>query len=173
MKPESNPPSQVSFLTPEDAGLVHFLRHLVAEASRLYEVPPAQALRDAPQIRSVTDAYECLRREMESFPQEQFRTLNLNTKNRVISSTLIYQGTLDTTFIRVVEVFRPAILANAAAIIMAHNHPSGDPTPSPEDAALTRELVQAGTLLGVDVMDHIIIGKDSFVSLREKRIGFK
>ena len=74
--------------------------------------------------------------------------------------------------IRVAELFRIGIRENAASIIVAHNHPSGDPAPSPEDVAITRKMVEAGELLGIEVLDHIIIGRNSFVSLKERQVGF-
>lgn len=172
MKREREHSHQLSFLSPEDAALVHLLRRFMAEASRIYEVKTGMPLPDAMQIVHPRDAYEFLRVEMENLEQEQLRTIQLNTKHRVISSRLIYQGTLDSTTIRVAEVFRPAIIDNASCIIVCHNHPSGDPTPSPEDAALNRELVKAGALLDVEVVDHIVIGKGRFCSLKERNLGF-
>lgn len=164
--------SQLSFLPPEDAALVNMLRRFMAEASRIYEVKTGTPLPDALQITSPRDAYEFFRVEMEDLDQEQFRTLHLNTRRRIISSSLIYQGTINETYIRIGEVFRPAILDNAASIIVCHNHPSGDPTPSPEDAALTREMVKVGRILDIEVDDHIVIGKGKFVSLKERGLGF-
>ncbi len=165
-------PDQISFLSPTDAIMVHLLRRFIAEASRLYEVKTGRALSDALEIRGPKDAYEFLRLEMETLDQEQLRTINLNTKNRIISSPLIYQGTVNSTTVRIAEVFRPAILDNATAIIVCHNHPSGSPEPSPEDVALTHDLQKAGKLLGVDVLDHIVIGQGSFVSLKDKGVTF-
>lgn len=169
---ESENPHQISFLKPDDAYMMHLMRSFLAEASKIYEVRAHQRLEDALQITTPADAYEFLRLEMEDLEQEQMRTLNLNTKNRILSAPMIYQGSVHTTVIRIGEIFRPAILDNASGLIIAHNHPSGDPTPSPEDAALTREIVKAGELLGIDVQDHIVIGKGKFVSLRETGLGF-
>jgi DNA repair protein RadC len=85
----------------------------------------------------------------------------------------IYVGNVNSAVVRAAEVFRPAIRDNAPSIIVAHNHPSGDPTPSPEDIAITRELVAAGKLLGIELLDHIVIGNGSrYISLNEKRLGF-
>ncbi len=163
---------QISFLKPDDAAMVHMMRRFLAEAGRIYETRTGQPLEDALTIKSPQDAYEFLRLEMEHLEQEQLRTINLNTRNRIISAPMIYQGSLNTAVIRIGEVFRPALIDNAAAIIVAHNHPSSDPTPSPEDVRVTSDLVQAGKLLGVDVLDHIIIGYDRFVSLKERGLGF-
>jgi len=105
----------------------------MAEASRIYEVRTGMPITEALQIVHPRDAYEFFRTEMENLPQEQMRTIQLNNKNRVISSTLVYQGNINSTIIRIAEVFREAIIDSAASIILCHNHPSGDPTPSPED----------------------------------------
>lgn len=173
MKGERDNPQQISFLAPEDAFMIHMMRRFLAEASRIYETRTQQRLEEALQIRTPKDAFEFLRVEMEGLEQEQLRTINLNTKQRILSSPMIYQGSVHTTVVRIAEIFRPAIIDNASGLIIAHNHPSGDATPSPEDAALTREIVNAGDLLGIDVVDHIVIGEGRFVSLRERGLGFR
>ena len=104
---------------------------------------------------------------LEDQPSEVFAILCLSTKDRVIGYHEVSRGTLDTTLVHPREVFKAAILANAAAIILTHNHPSGDPTPSADDVALTQRLVEAGRLLGVDVLDHIVIGDGAWVSFVE------
>lgn len=125
-----------------------------------------------PQITSPLDAANLLMLEMGSLEQENLRTLLLDTKNRVLASPTIYIGNVNSSIIRVSEVFREAIRENATAMIVAHNHPSGDPTPSPEDVSVTRSIVEAGSLLGIDVLDHIVIGHQRFVSLKERGLGF-
>ena len=100
-------------------------------------------------------------------PSEVFAILCLSTKRRVIAFHEVSRGTLDSTLVAPREVFKAAILANAAAIILAHVHPSGDPAPSPDDLHLTRQLTAAGTLLGIEVLDHIIVGDGRYVSFRE------
>src|SRR5438270_9334620 len=97
--------------------------------------------------------------DMSSLIQEQMRTLCLDTKNRVQKNHLVYQGSLNVSLIRVGEVFQEPLRLNSAAILLAHNHPSGDPTPSPEDVLVTREIGSAGKLLDIDVLDHLVIGK--------------
>lgn len=171
-KGERDNPYQMSFLTPDGARLLQMMRAFLSEASYLYELRTGVRIEDAPQIRNPSDAYEFLRIEMEDLEQEQLRALTLNTKNRIISAPMIYQGSVHTTVVRMAEIFRPAILDNATGILIAHNHPSGDPTPSPEDAALTREIVKAGQLLDIDVADHLVIGRGRFVSLKERGLGF-
>ncbi len=110
--------------------------------------------------------------EMGQLQQEVMRTVLLNTKNRVIASPVIYQGSLNTAVVRVGELFRAAIKHNCLSLIVVHNHPSGDPTPSPEDVAVTREIVAAGKLLDIAVLDHLVIGHQCFVSLKERGLGF-
>lgn len=172
MRKEREHPSQLSFLAPDDAALINLMRRFVAEASRIYEAPTRIPVTDALQINKPYDAYQFLRTEMEDLEQEQLRTIQLNTKCRIISSRLIYQGTVNETHIRAAEVFRHAILDNATSLILCHNHPSGDPSPSPEDVAITRQLVKAGELLDIELTDHIVIGKGKFVSLKERGLGF-
>jgi DNA repair protein RadC len=125
-----------------------------------------------PQINSPTDAANLLMLEMGSLEQEHLRTVLLDTKNRVLASPTVYVGNVNSSIIRVSEVFREAVRQNATALIVAHNHPSGDPAPSPEDIQVTRSIVEAGLLLGVEVLDHLIIGHQRFVSLKERGLGF-
>lgn len=127
---------------------------------------------DKPIVKSTADAANLLS-DMGVMEQEVMRTLLLDTKNRVLAIKTVYAGSVNTTVIRVAELFKEAIRQNCAAIIVAHNHPSGDPSPSPEDVAVTRELVQAGKLLDIDVLDHLVIGAgQKFVSLKERGLGF-
>ena len=126
-----------------------------------------------PQIRSPGDAANLIQAEMSLMEQEQLRILMLYTKNRVIRAHTLYVGSLNANHMRVGELFREAIRANCAAIIVAHNHPSGDPTPSPEDVQVTREIVKAGNTLDIDVLDHLIIGQQRYVSLKERGLGFE
>lgn len=127
---------------------------------------------ERPQVRTPADAVNLLMAEMSLLPQEHLRTVLLDTRNRVLSIPTVYIGSLNSAQVRVGEVFRLAIRSNAAGIIVVHNHPSGDPSPSPEDVQVTRLIVQAGSLLNIDVMDHLIIGRQRFVSLKERGLGF-
>lgn len=104
--------------------------------------------------------------------QEELWTLCLNAKNRITHDAMIYRGNVNTSIIRPAELFHLAVLTNAPAIILAHNHPSGDPTPSPEDVQVTTAISAAGELLGVEVLDHLIIGDDKWVSLKEESLWF-
>src|SRR5919112_4757169 len=101
--------------------------------------------------------------EMMFLEQEHLRVVLLNTKNQVLSAPEVYVGSLNTSVVRVAELFREAIRQNSAAVIVVHNHPSGDPTPSPEDVQVTRQIVAAGELLDVDVLDHLVLGQQRFV----------
>lgn len=114
--------------------------------------------------RAAADVFRVI---LQDEPGEVFGMLCLSTKNRVIGYHEVSRGTLDATLVHPREVFKAALLANAAAIIVAHNHPSGDPTPSADDIALTSRLMAAGTLLGVSVLDHIVIGDGRFTSFRD------
>jgi len=127
---------------------------------------------DRPQVRSPAEAAELLMAEMSLLEQEQLRTILLDTRNTVLGIPVIYQGSLNSAAVRIGELFRHAIKANAAAVIVAHNHPSGDPAPSPEDVRVTRAIVEAGKLLDIDVLDHVVIGQQRFVSMKERGLGF-
>jgi DNA repair protein RadC len=132
---------------------------------------------ERPQIAGPQDIYGLLRTDMAFLEKENVKVVLLNTKNRVLDVKDISQGSLNSSVVRVAEVFRDAIREQAAAIVLTHNHPSGDPTPSAEDVAITRRVIEAGELLDIDVLDHIIIGKpgpssQGWVSLRERRLGF-
>ncbi len=125
-----------------------------------------------PQIKSPADAANLLLAEMGFLEQEQMRVLLLDTKHRVMGTPTIYVGSLNTSVIRIAELFREAVKQNCAAIIVAHNHPSGDTSPSPEDIAVTQQIYSAGRLLDIDVLDHLIIGQQRFLSLKERGLGF-
>jgi DNA repair protein RadC len=124
-------------------------------------------------IKSPADAANLLMYDLAAREQEYLFVVLLDTRNRVIGQPIeVYHGSLNTSLVRVGEIFRHAVKANAAALIVAHNHPSGDPAPSPEDVAVTRAIVEAGKLLDVDVLDHLVIGHHRFVSLKERGLGF-
>ncbi len=123
-------------------------------------------------IQSPEQAAELLRYEMSALDQEHLRVLLLDTRNQLLRIVEVYHGSLNTSLIRISEVFRDAVRDNAAAIIVVHNHPSGDPSPSPEDIAVTRAIVEAGKLLDIEVLDHLIIGQGRFISLKAKGLGF-
>ena len=119
-------------------------------------------------IRSPEDGADYVMEEMRSLAQEHFVVLFLNTKNQIIHRQTIFIGSLNASIVHPREVFREAVKRSAASIICAHNHPSGDPTPSQEDIHVTRRLVESGKMIGIEVLDHLIIGDRKFVSLKEK-----
>jgi DNA repair protein RadC len=123
-------------------------------------------------INCPRDAAEIVMYEMASLEQEQMRVMLLDNRNQVKKIVTVYQGTKNNAQINVGELFKEAIRDNATSIVLAHNHPSGDPAPSPDDVAVTRAIVQAGKLLDIEVLDHLVIGKGRFVSLKERGMGF-
>ena len=123
-------------------------------------------------IKSPNDAATLLMVEMSHLDQEQMRVVCLNTKNQFQKIHMVYQGSLNAASIRIGEIFKEPLRLNSAAIIVAHNHPSGEPTPSPEDVLVTREIVAAGNLLDCEVLDHLVIGQGRWISMREKGLGF-
>ncbi|HOU40481.1 MAG TPA: DNA repair protein RadC [Promineifilum sp.] len=132
----------------------------------------ASSPEERPRVTTPDDAFHLLKSEMMFQEQEHLRLILLDTRNCVLRTPTLYVGSLNTSVVRVGELFRAAIRENAAALIITHNHPSGDPAPSPEDIAVTRQIVQAGKLLDVAVLDHIIIGHGRFVSLKQRGLGF-
>jgi DNA repair protein RadC len=124
------------------------------------------------QIKSPADIAAVFMLEMGHLDQEQLRVACLNTKNRLQKIHLVYQGSLNASMIRVGEIYKEPLRLNSASIIVAHNHPSGEPNPSPEDVLVTREIVQAGKLLDVECLDHLVIGQGKWVSMRERGLGF-
>lgn len=123
-------------------------------------------------INSPEDVVVLVASEMAALDQEELRVVVLTTKNDVLRVVPVYRGSVNSAQVRVAEVFKEAVRANAPALIVVHNHPSGDPTPSTDDVAVTRELVRAGRLLDIDVLDHLVIGDGSHVSLRRRGLGF-
>ncbi|MDN4619726.1 DNA repair protein RadC [Paenibacillus sp. PsM32] len=119
-------------------------------------------------IRSPRDAADLLIEQLRYLQKEHFVCLFLNTKNHIISQETLSMGSLNASIVHPREVFRAAIKCSSASVIFAHNHPSGDPTPSPEDVALTKRLVDAGKIIGIEVLDHLVIGDMKFVSLKEQ-----
>ena len=123
-------------------------------------------------IRSPRDVADRLILQMGRLEREELRVVILNTKNVVLRVSTAYQGNVSASLVRVGELFRDAVRLDASGIILVHNHPSGDPTPSPDDLHLTAEALAAGRLLDIDLLDHLVIGHDAYVSLRDRGVSF-
>jgi len=173
----------------DHGGLLGLIRLDVQELAAIRGVGPAKAAKlkaaleiatrvqalgsDArPQISSPDDVINLIGVEMGLLDHEQLRVVVLDTKHRVQAIKTIYQGSVNQAQVRIAEVFREPIRINAIAIIIVHNHPSGDPTPSAADIALTAELARAGEMLDIDLLDHLIVGQGRHVSLRRLGLGF-
>jgi DNA repair protein RadC len=131
-----------------------------------------EAPEERPMINSPADAAALVSYEMSALEQEHLRVILLDRRNRVLETVEVYKGSVNSSQVRVGEVFKEAVRKNASAVVVIHNHPSGDPAPSPDDVAVTRAIVQAGKLLDVDVLDHLVIGQGRWVSLKERGLGF-
>ncbi|MEM8859345.1 MAG: DNA repair protein RadC [Chloroflexota bacterium] len=127
---------------------------------------------DKPRVTTPADMANILMADMQNLAQEHFVVLLLDSRNQVIKKETVYIGTVNSSHIRISEVFRSAIKLNAPAIGIAHNHPSGDPAPSRQDIHVTKEVVNAGKMLDIQVLDHLVIGHNRFVSMRERGLGF-
>ena len=176
------------------------LAHFDGDIHRLYLAPPAELMQvkgvgpatvaqikggfnlglrlsipreERPAINSPADAAALMQYDMSLLEKEHLRVLLLDRRNRVLDTKEVYQGSVSSSQIRVGEVFHEPIKQLASAIIVAHNHPSGDPTPSPDDVAVTRAIVQAGKLLDIETLDHLVIGHGGrWVSMKERGLGF-
>lgn len=126
------------------------------------------SLGDVVTVRSPYDAAMYVMEELRYLKKEHFICLFLNTKNHIVGKETLSMGTLNASLVHPREVFRAAIRSSSASIICIHNHPSGDPSPSPEDIQITKRLAEAGSLLGIEILDHLIIGDGTFVSLKEQ-----
>ena len=157
---------------PEGQAVLDALRSnlsLLGELASRYQVEtmPARPA-NAPDVCSGDDVHALLGPEMAPLAQEQLRVLLLDNKNRVLGQRVVYQGNVSAAIVRTAEVVRPAVIEAAPRMIVAHNHPSGDPTPSPEDVAVTRAIAQAARLLDIELLDHVVIGARGFASLKER-----
>ena len=167
-------PAATASTTPEGEAVLEALRSyhtLLGELAARYQVsfqPDRPAER--PQINCPEDVHRLLGPEMSALAQEQLRVLLLNTRNQVMGQRVIYIGNVNSSVVRPAEVLRAAVIECAPSIIVSHNHPSNDPTPSPEDVSITRDLAAAAKLLGIDLLDHVVIGGDRWVSLKERKL---
>ena len=143
-----------------------------AKAAQIKAAITLESPEERPTINSPADAAALVSYEMSALEQEHLRVMLLDRRNRVLETVEVYKGSVHSSQVRVGEVFKEAIRKNASSIVVIHNHPSGDPTPSPDDVVVTRAIVQAGKLLDVDVLDHLVIGQGRWVSLKERGLGF-
>ena len=153
----------------------HRVEHTLAKIRILHDKLNTQLYAypsERPVIHSPKDAYNILKCFMSLLDHEELWVVNMDTRNRIMSMIALYKGSVNSSQVRVGEVFNQAILDKSPAIIVAHNHPSGDPSPSPDDVAVTRAIIHAGKLLDIDVIDHLVLGRDHYVSLKERGLGF-
>jgi len=149
----------------------HRVRETLAEIGSLREKLNTQLQAhptERPAIHSPADIYNLISLFLEGLDHEEFWVIDLDIRNRVIHLAKLYQGSVNSSQIRVAEVFRIAILDNAHAMVICHNHPSGDPMPSPDDVGVTRSIMQAGKLLDIEVLDHLVVGGGRYMSLKER-----
>ncbi len=163
--------SGIPSTTPEQV-LLEALRsnlNLLGELSARYQVStrPKGDPNSRP-LGSAQDVHLLLDREMAALAQEQLRVLLLNSRHQLVGQRTIYQGNVSSSYVRTAEVLRPAVMESTPNIIVVHNHPSGNPEPSPNDVTVTRKLVQAAKLLDIDLLDHVVIGHGGFVSLKDR-----
>jgi DNA repair protein RadC len=160
-----SPPYRQRYL----ATLVRALRdngRLLATLARWCETDRLTPPASSETFRQPADIAAYLGPEMADLPQEQLRVVLLDRRGRLIDAPLVYQGGQSETAVRFADCFREAVRRSAAAVVLVHSHPSGDPSASPEDVQLTRDAGQAGLLLGIELLDHVILARDGFVSLR-------
>ena len=171
-KKQTKPTETVAVVNPEGQAVLDALRSnlsLLGELAVRYEVATrTEGPDDPPSIGSPSDVYDLLGPEMSALAQEQLRVLLMDRRNRVRGQRVVYQGNVFSSVVRAAEVFRPAVVESLPAIIIAHNHPSGDPDPSPDDVMITRKLKQAAELLEIELLDHIVIGGKRHVSLKNR-----
>ncbi|MBK8467694.1 MAG: DNA repair protein RadC [Chloracidobacterium sp.] len=187
MLPDTDTASQLSQLVSEyDNLLVKIPRDRVKEINRVGDKTADMILaiaelarrqtfalpREKARINSPADAAALVQYDMQALDHEQLRVILLNRRNEVMKIIMVYKGSVCSSQVRVGELFKDALREQASAMIICHNHPSGDPTPSPDDVAVTRAIVQAGKLMDVDILDHIVIGQSKWASLKEKGLGF-
>jgi DNA repair protein RadC len=143
-------------------------RHSEAKREALRRMAARRTARAAPCLRCSAEAYEAIGASLARRTQERFWVVALDARNRPLSRHLVAQGSLASCMVHPREVFAPLVRRRAAAAILVHNHPSGDPTPSPEDERLTERLVEAGRLLGIPVLDHLVVAREGYYSLRDE-----
>lgn len=175
MEGEGKPHIEVPPRVPsaEDAQFLQAMHNLVREMSTLYEARTGRPAEQAPILLNPQAVYDYFRPLMVDLPYEQMRVANLTTRGELISAPLLFQGPITGMDIRVADIFRQAIVDSADSVIMVHNHPSGDPTPTKADIHATERAFLTGKLLDIEVRDHLVIATRGFTSLREQGLGFE
>lgn len=163
--PDGNP-------SPKASGKVSEIRERIQQLYGELNSQLAKNPSEQPVITSPDNAYDILKPFLGCLDHEELWVVILDTRNRVMRLVKLYVGSVNSSQVRIGEVFRQAIIENAHTIIIAHNHPSGDPNPSPDDVALTRVVSQAGELLQIECLDHLIVGDGKYVSLKSRGLGF-
>ena len=144
------------------------LRPTFELALRLSTLQPEER----PVVRSPADVMALLGGEMALLDQDHLRVLLLNTRNQVVAVNEVYKGNVSAAVVRTAELFREAVRQNASSVVLVHNHPSGDPEPSPDDVVMTKQAIEAGTLLGIEVLDYVVIGERRHASLKQMGLAF-
>lgn len=165
-------PRQVTFIPPDEATVVRLVQEnlrLLADLRPAYRSAICRA-RELEPLTSPDQIHRLLGPEMADLPQEQLRVVLLDTRNRIIDVVLVYQGNVSSAVVRMAELFRDAIVANAPAIVLIHNHPSGESDPSEQDIQLTKQAAEAASLLGIQLLDHVVIGHGRFASLKDRGV---
>lgn len=167
---------QIPFLFPQRLAAQYeygFVSHGTPEDGSRF----VRKLREIVPVRGPHDVAQHLQNNVfnpfDAFDQEELWSLQLDTKNRITHEAMVYKGTVNSVQVRIAEIFKEAVRVNAPSIILSHIHPSGDPTVSMEDVQVTESCFQAGRLLGIELLDHIVIGRDEWVSMKEEGIGFQ
>jgi len=160
--------TQLDLFAPETHPLINQIRELYQQIN--------DDIRDNPgtvAIHSPQEAAYLFMPKLEALDQEELWIMALTTRNTVLEMSQVYRGSVNQSQVRIAEVIRRNVILNAPALIIAHNHPSGDPTPSPDDVAVTRAIREACRLLDIELLDHLVIGSGRYVSLKERRLGFE
>lgn len=162
-------------MAPEELTNVENAEIVLSAIQAAFELGRRRAIETAinPQVRSPGDLASLVVPLIGHKEQEHLIVVLLDNHKRVIATEVVYKGTINSAPVRIAEVMRLAVRRNACCLALAHNHPSGNTTPSPDDVLITKNIVEAGELLGIEVLDHLIISRTSFTSLREKGLGFK
>jgi DNA repair protein RadC len=167
---------QIPFLFPDRSAVRYeygFVSHDNPEDGSRF----VRKLRETVQVRTPNDVACHLMANVfnpfDAFDQEELWSLQLDTKNRITHEAMVYRGTVNAVHVRIAELFKEAVRVNAPSIILSHVHPSGDAAVSPEDVRVTESCVKAGKLLGIELLDHIVVGRDSWVSMKERNLGFQ